>query len=222
MFLLYILILLRTVSDDTTHDSAHALYGLEIITREISKFCQLELLSSLMGLLEISKLGFNYMNYVKIINQGGGGCIFSANGHGKSACDAIDGFCKHFATKFHLRRECVDAIRDSASFVAEVANLVPKTTLLVLKGRTIQTFRIGGWDRSLVYLKRYKTLQCRLCISMVCYKGFQWQEESGQKKDEYSVQLGNVLLTVRNPTPLGPSAILHTFDKAELLKIQHI
>ncbi|KAJ8868042.1 hypothetical protein PR048_031851 [Dryococelus australis] len=51
-------------------------------------------------------------------------------------------------------------------------------------------------------------------------KGFQWPEESGKKKDECPVPLGNVLLAVRNPTLLGPSARLHTFEKAKLIKIQ--
>ncbi|KAJ8891670.1 hypothetical protein PR048_004198 [Dryococelus australis] len=53
-------------------------------------------------------------------------------------------------------------------------------------------------------------------------KGFQWSEEPGKNKDECRVPLGKVLLTVRNLTPLGPSARLHAFDKAELIKIHQI
>ncbi|KAJ8869134.1 hypothetical protein PR048_030702 [Dryococelus australis] len=48
------------------------------------------------------------------------------------------------------------------------------------------------------------------------------QEESGKKKDEFPGPLGNVSLTVRNPTLLGPPARLHTFDKVELIKIHQI
>ncbi|KAJ8886835.1 hypothetical protein PR048_013047 [Dryococelus australis] len=78
--------------------AAHALCALEIINREISKFCQLELLRLFMYILQLGFLGISKI-------------------------------------------ECVNAIRDSASFVAEVTNLVPKITLQVLEGKTIQTFR---------------------------------------------------------------------------------
>ncbi|KAJ8886836.1 hypothetical protein PR048_013048 [Dryococelus australis] len=52
-------------------------------------------------------------------------------------------------------------------------------------------------------------------------KGFQWPEEPGKKKDECPVPPGNVLLKVRNSTPLGPSFRQSQADKdpADLMSL---
>ncbi|XP_063243365.1 uncharacterized protein LOC134542780 [Bacillus rossius redtenbacheri] len=282
------------VSDDIAHDSAHVLCALEVIKLEISKFCQLELLSSIVYITDGAaghfKNRFQLYELCKNTQTVEKKWIFSATGHGKSACDAIGGLCKHFATKFNLRAECVNAIRDSASFVAEVGNLVPKITLLALESKTIQTYRsskekewatvkpVVGIQSKHYWLIKNETYMGRTIKDKIeivvqsnqikthysindfqvgqfvaCVydqnwwmgqitgiskelndmtvsfmhphgpaKGFQWPQESGKKKDECPVPLQNVLLAVSNPTPLGQSARLHTFDKAELMKIQQI
>ncbi|KAJ8889168.1 hypothetical protein PR048_008662 [Dryococelus australis] len=115
--------------------------------------------------------------------------LFSATtGHGKSACDAMGGLCKHFATKFNLQRVSV--------------------CWLCLRSEWAD-----GTDNW--YISKVTRHYCPA-------KRFQWPEETGKKKDECPVPLGNVLLTVRKPTLFGPSARLHTFDQAELIKIQQI
>lgn len=59
----------------------------------------------------------------------------------KVQCDGVGGLCKHYATKFNLQKEPALAIRNAASFVDTVGNILQNITILLLKIESVQTFR---------------------------------------------------------------------------------
>lgn len=130
------------ISDDRKHDSAHALFAMNCISKEMAKFCT------------------NKIDKTTIITDGAAGhfknrfqlyelgtrfkemkWIFSATGHGKGACDGVGGLVKHYATIHNLSTSQVECIKNAEEFVKYVKLHTKNIQVIYVKSDDIQEFR---------------------------------------------------------------------------------
>lgn len=113
------------VSDDTTHDTAHAISAMNCIVKHLEespKFQEIKQITIVSdGASAHFKNRYQFHEFRKSsINEK---WLFSATGHGKGACDGIGGLVKHFATDHNLTKSQLESIDDTATSVSEVKKL---------------------------------------------------------------------------------------------------
>ncbi|KAM7292195.1 uncharacterized protein ISCGN_025437 [Ixodes scapularis] len=130
------------VCEDLCHDTAHAVLALRCIEdwleNNIPVYTSLTYISdgapahfkNRFQLYEFQRAGLPKVKWV-----------FSASGHGKSACDGVGGLLKHQATVHNLRLPVDEAIQKSTDFVHKVGKCVKNVTLLNLKKDDVSDFR---------------------------------------------------------------------------------
>lgn len=135
------------VCDDLIHDSAHALCALELILNSISAKCDgLSLFKSMAYISDGAASHFkNRFQIYELLKSLGHldfkKWVFSATGHGKSACDGIGGLSKHYATTYNLQKEPVEAIRNAQDFVSKVSVVLKNVSVLYLEKKYVAELR---------------------------------------------------------------------------------
>lgn len=130
------------VSQDLSHDSAHALFArnaiedwlndnLPIATNVVyvsdgaaSHFKNRFMLS------ELRKTDFHEARW-----------IFTATGHGKSACDGVGGIVKHHATTHNLRSPAREAIMTAEDLINRLSPKLSGVHFILLPAQLVSSFR---------------------------------------------------------------------------------
>lgn len=138
------------ISDDTSHDSAHACYAVAKIHEWLEDVAPLYAHVTYVSdgaashfknryqLHELTKTKYLSVKW-----------LFSATGHGKNACDGIGGLVKHHATLFNLRGPATSAIKCASDMVDLLKTKLPNVALIHLPRPDVQVFRkmkSRDWD----------------------------------------------------------------------------
>jgi hypothetical protein len=126
------------VSDDTTHDTAHALFAIKAI------IAYLKVQPEEITVISDGAAGHfknRYQLYEISKSETPTEWIFSATGHGKGPCDGVGGLVKHYATKHNLSSGAVQTIQNATDFVNTVKKYTPAINLLKLEKVNVEDFR---------------------------------------------------------------------------------
>lgn len=132
------------VSNDVTHDTAHALLAFNWIfnfmktSEKFKRVKELTVVSDGAAAHFKNRYQFYELRNSKIRKN----WVFSATGHGKGACDAIGGLVKHYASLHNLQKSQLQSITDAETFVSTVKSYTKAITLLFLSTKDIESFRI--------------------------------------------------------------------------------
>lgn len=76
--------------------------------------------------------------------------MFCVTGHGKNACDGIDGLVKHQATLYNLRLPAIESIQSASSFVDMPAGKLKNVFILQLENSKLAEFheKKGEWENT--------------------------------------------------------------------------
>lgn len=130
------------VSDDTTHDSAHALMAMNAILKNLKEKCEKEfseIVTVSDGAGSQFKNRYQFYEFRNAKEQRS--WLFSATGHGKGACDGVGGLVKHYASDHNLRKDVVSFIRNAEDFANYVQNYTSAINILVLHQDELSEFR---------------------------------------------------------------------------------
>lgn len=129
------------ISDDIVHDTAHALFALsaieEWLEENIPVFLELIYVSD--GAASHFKNRFQLHEMAK--RNEVTKWIFSATGHGKSACDGVGAVLKHQACLHNLRSSELETIGCAEDFFRVVAAKVPGIVLLKCDATCLKDYR---------------------------------------------------------------------------------
>ncbi|XP_064479746.1 uncharacterized protein LOC135393157, partial [Ornithodoros turicata] len=133
------------VSEDLSHDSAHALFATQAIEEWLDENRTIATNVVYMSdgaashfknrfrterLYELSKTGFVEARW-----------IFTATGHGKSACDGVGGVLKHHATLHNMRSPPQEAIMTPQDIIHRLSTKLKGVHLLLLPAEHVSSFR---------------------------------------------------------------------------------
>ncbi|XP_064472032.1 uncharacterized protein LOC135386185 [Ornithodoros turicata] len=135
-----------TVSDDLSHDTAHALLALQNITEAIE-----DILPVFSHVIYVSDgAAAHFKNRYQLYEMGKNNLllrwIFSASGHGKNACDGVGGSLKHIASLHNLRCPPAEAIQTAEDFVCALKKKEHATELLHIPSVQVAAFRNSKKD----------------------------------------------------------------------------
>lgn len=138
------------VSDDTCHDSAHALFALTMIEDRLEELVPvfLELIYVSDGAPSHFKNRHQLHEFQKkfVVSR----WIYSASGHGKSACDGVGGVLKHHASLHNLKTTELSSITNARTFVEALGQKIKGITLLFIDQEELSRYRElkrKGWEK---------------------------------------------------------------------------
>lgn len=135
-----------TVSDDLSHDTAHALLALQNIieaTEDILPvFSHVIYVSDGAAAHFKNRFQFHEMGKNNLLLR----WIFSASGHGKNACDGVGGSLKHTASLHNLRCPPAEAIQTAEDFLRTLRRKEHATQLLHIPSAEVAAFRDSKKD----------------------------------------------------------------------------
>lgn len=128
------------VSDDRSHDSAHALLAFTDIEEMMKEEGQIERITILSdGAASHFKNRYQLFELTKAsIHKK---WIFTATGHGKGPCDGVGGALKHIATNHNLSRGSTEVIKNASDFADTVQKCTSSITVKVLPKTRVEEFR---------------------------------------------------------------------------------
>ncbi|KAM7312905.1 hypothetical protein ISCGN_009809 [Ixodes scapularis] len=138
------------ISDDMCHDSAHACYAVskvhEWLEDKIPVYAHVTYVSDGAASHFKNKYQLHELQGSKYTSTK---WIFSATGHGKSACDGIGGLVKQEATLYNLRGPTTSVIKTASEMVAALNTKLPNVELIHLPKGDVKAFRdmkAREWD----------------------------------------------------------------------------
>ena len=132
-----------TVSDDTKHDSSHALMAMDLILRNLKERFKIQDFQEIITISDgaASQFKNRYQFYELTKSKENRKWLFSATGHGKGACDGIGGLVKHYATTHNLSKTNFDFIRNAQDFVTYVSKYTQAINIIFLDKTELDVFR---------------------------------------------------------------------------------
>ncbi|CAN7946225.1 unnamed protein product, partial [Ixodes hexagonus] len=118
------------VSDDICHDSAHAVFALNVIEEKLEEL--LPIFSELVYVSDGAPSHFKNRHQLyefkkkTVATQ----CIYTASGHGKSVCDGVGGVLKHHASIHNLSTTELNFITNAQAFVEALSQKIKGIILL--------------------------------------------------------------------------------------------
>lgn len=166
------------ISDDTKHDSAHALLAMEKII-DLMKNDSTDSIEQISIVTDGAASHFkNRFQLHEMKNASSNKkWLFSATGHGKGAVDGVGGLVKHYATRHNLQNCHIESIQDANAFVKKVQSYTDAIKLILLPKEDVEVFRqskIKEW------LKASKLTGIQ--------KTHVWKVEVGKKKKCYTAR----------------------------------
>lgn len=136
------------VSDDRKHDSAHAVMAINLIIKNIQQSFAVETFEEIIMISDGAASHFkNRYQFQELMNSKiNKRWLFSATGHGKSACDGIGGLLKHYASTHNLTIENMNFIRNAEEFACHVKSYTTAISILVLPEDELSEFRIRKYE----------------------------------------------------------------------------
>lgn len=129
------------ISDDTCHDSSHALAALNLIQDWLDENAPIFTTAIFVSDGAASHFKNRYQLHEFLEKTHVTRWIFSATGHGKGAADGIGGLVKHLASTHNLRSSSTDIINSAATMVTALTPKIEKTVLLLLDATKLEAFR---------------------------------------------------------------------------------
>ena len=139
------------ISDDTGHDSAHALLAIRKILQQLPSQPEKIIISDGAP----SHFKNRYQLYELSKSPVPMEWVYSATGHGKGPCDGVGGMLKHHATKHNLSRPSTAAIQNAEEFARVVQNY-SSTTLIMLAKEELNEFwqkKVEEWSTHTTHVK---------------------------------------------------------------------
>ncbi|XP_075525684.1 uncharacterized protein LOC142588499 [Dermacentor variabilis] len=130
------------ISDDMSHDSAHACLALSKIKAHLEDnapiYTKITHVSDGAPAHFKNKYQFHELQRSECQEMK---WMFSATGHGKNACDGVGGLVKHRASHHNLRKPASEAIQTASGFVDAIQGTLKNITILELPQRELADFR---------------------------------------------------------------------------------
>lgn len=140
------------ISDDTGHDSAHALLAIRKILQQLQSQAEKIIIIS-DGAPSHFKNRYQLFEMTKSLVPME--WVYSATGHGKGPCDGVGGLLKHHATKHNLCNPSTAAIQNAEDFTRLVKSYT-SIALILLPKEEVEEFRqqkIEEWSNKITPVK---------------------------------------------------------------------
>ncbi|XP_075555930.1 uncharacterized protein LOC142588249 [Dermacentor variabilis] len=129
------------ISDDMSHDSAHACLALSKIKAHLED--NVPIYTKITHVSDGAPAHFK--NKYQFHELQRSECqetkwMFSATGHGKNSCDGVDGLVKHRASHHNLQKPASEAIQTASGFVDAIQGTLKNITILELPQRELADF----------------------------------------------------------------------------------
>lgn len=129
------------VSDDTKHDSTHALLAMKRIIEALEENAKPVEKLTIISDGAASQFKNRYQLHELKNSTINKKWLYSVTGHGKDACDGVGGIIKHLASLHNLKSDHIDCINDAMSFVHHVKKYTTAINLLLLSKEDLAAFR---------------------------------------------------------------------------------
>lgn len=129
------------VSDDICHDSAHAVFALNVIEDKLEEL--LPISSELVYVSDGAPSHFKNRHQMYEFKKKTVATkwIYTASGHGKSACDGVGGVLKHHASIYNLSTTESNSITNAQTFVEALSQKIKGIIILSICQEEITRFR---------------------------------------------------------------------------------
>lgn len=132
------------VSDDRSHDKAHALFAMNQIIKNVEGRYESRKIDKITIISDGAAGQFKnryQINELRNMSKKEVKWIYSATGHGKGACDGVGGLVKHYATTHNLSGDHVHCIKNASDFAVQVKKYTSAINIILLSAKNLCEFR---------------------------------------------------------------------------------